>query len=264
MRERGKTATAGQCSPTVAYDPDIPMHHQIFLDLCKQIDEGLWVQRDDFPGGKELAERYEVSKITAERALDRLVKHGWIERARGRRPVVLRPPSRTDGDMPGLLKSGYSRSFSYELLANGPEIAPSEACEVFGVPAGTELWTVRRLRKWRGKPHSVTHNVQLVELGSRHKLTQLKSKPMLAILSAEGNVPVRATRQFSVRPVSGLEANSLDLTLGQPALAATFAMFDASDAVLQWVRIQLHPDVRTPLENQDLIAGTGWLSGEHL
>jgi GntR family transcriptional regulator len=263
---KGQPAGNGAGGPgqPAMYDPDIPMQHQIFLDLCKQIDEGLWVDKDEFPGGKELAQLYGVSKITAERALDRLVEHGWIERTRGRRPRVLRGPSPAGGDMPGLLRTGFSRPFTYSSLSNGPATAPVEACEAFGVSAGTTMWTVRRLRTWQRRPHSVTHNVQPLETGARHKKAELESKPMLAILAGQGKSLARATRQFSVRQVSGLEASALDITLGQATLAATFTMYDTGGSPLQWVRIQLHPDVRTPLESQDVAASTGWISREHL
>lgn len=262
--ERAERRLRPDEQPGLAFDPDIPMQHQIFLDLCMQIEEGLWIDRDDFPGGKELAQRYGVSKITAERTLDRLVEHGWIERSRGRRPRVMRGPPATGTEMPGLLRTGYSRPFKYSLLSHGPDIAPVEACHVFGVPPGTIMWQARRLRTWHGSPHSVTYNVQSTELGAQHKSAQLKAKPMLTILSALGKGPAHATRQFSVQPASALEASALKITLGQPTLAATFAMFDEDGAALQWVRIQLHPSARTPVESHDLTTSSGWISRENL
>jgi GntR family transcriptional regulator len=239
------------------------MQHQIFLDLCMQIGEGLWVDRDDFPGGKELAQWYGVSRITAERTLDRLVEHGWIGRSRGRRPRVMRGPSTADTEMPGLLRTGNSRPFKYSLLSHGPDIAPVEACHVFGVPPGTIMWQARRLRTWQGITHSITYNVQSTELGTQHDMAQLKARPMLTILSALGKTPVHATRQFSVQAASALEASALKTTLGQPTLAATFAMFDQDGAALQWVRIQLDPSARPPVETHHLTTGSGCISREN-
>jgi GntR family transcriptional regulator len=248
------------------YDPDIPMQHQIFVDLCKQITDGLWVDRADFPGGKELTEIYGVSKITAERVMDRLVEGGWIERTRGRRPTVIFRASAAPAKAltAGFLGTGHSRPFTYQLLSRAVAVAPSEACQVFGVPAGSRLWVARRLRKWQGIPHSVVHHVQLPTVGEGHRLADLKSKSMLAILAAEGKQLARATRQFSVRPASREDAHALDVTLGQPTLAATFVMYDDAENVLQWLRIQLHPSVETPLESYDTASGAGWVSPENL
>ena len=72
---------------------DIPLHHQIYLQVRTEINDGLWVGREGFPGEDGLAERFGVSVITARKALERLTTEGWVERSRGRRPRVIRAPA---------------------------------------------------------------------------------------------------------------------------------------------------------------------------
>ncbi|MGI9612274.1 MAG: GntR family transcriptional regulator [Acidimicrobiales bacterium] len=246
------------------YNPNIPIQYQIFLDLQKQMEDGYWVGRDDFPGAKELAESYGVGKITAERALERLVDAGWILRSRGRRPQVLRGPSEPITEMPGLLRTGKSRPFAYELLRSGIDVAPTESCRAFGLDPGSTTWTLRRLRRWKSEPHSITYNVQDPSVGEAHQLRGLKSKPMLGLLAAQGLAVARATRQMGLQRASNFEAQALEVPLGTATLAATFTMFAVDGRVIQWVRIQLHPDVRTPIEEIDLESGAGWTSDENL
>lgn len=246
------------------YNPNIPIQYQIFLGVQKQLEEGYWVGRDDFPGAKELAESYGVGKITAERALERLVEAGWIRRSRGRRPQVLRGPAEPIAEMPGLLRTGKSRPFAYELLQRGIGVAPTESCHAFGLEPGSEMWTLRRLRRWKGEPHSITYNVQDPSVGEAHQISGLESKPMLGLLAAQGSEVIRATRQMGLQQASNFEARALEVPLGTATLAANFTMFGTHGRVVQWVRIQLHPDVRTPIEEIDLKAGAGWRSDENL
>jgi hypothetical protein len=37
-------------------------------------------------------------------------------------------------------------------------------------PHGSELWHIRRLRTFEGRPHSATYNIQEPELGRLHSL----------------------------------------------------------------------------------------------
>jgi GntR family transcriptional regulator len=251
-------------SRATRYNPNIPIQYQIYLDLKEQLEGGFWVGRDDFPGAKELGEAYGVSKITAEGALDRLVSGGWIERSRGRRPQVLRGPLGPTKDMPGLLRTGRSKPFEYEPLHSGLDVAPSEACHAFDIPPGSKMWTVRRLRRWAGEVHSITYNVQTPEVGEAHTTRGLKSRPMVELLGAQERTVVRATRQMGIQRASNFEAQALEVSLGAATLGVAFTMFGPDGAVVQWVRIQLHPSVRTPLETHDLTSDTGWISDETL
>ena len=35
----------------MAFDPAVPLQHQIYLQVRSEIEDGLWLDRDDFPGG---------------------------------------------------------------------------------------------------------------------------------------------------------------------------------------------------------------------
>ena len=58
----------------MAFDPAVPLQHQIYLQVRSEIEDGLWLDRDDFPGERDLADRYGVSVITTRAALDRLAR----------------------------------------------------------------------------------------------------------------------------------------------------------------------------------------------
>ena len=93
----GDRDTGGDC-----VRPRRPVQHQIYLQVRSEIEDGLWLDRDDFPGERDLADRFGVSVITTRAALDRLAEEGWVERRRGRGTrAIHRPATRATGGGPG-------------------------------------------------------------------------------------------------------------------------------------------------------------------
>lgn len=246
---------------TGAFDPAVPLGHQIYLQLRAEIADGLWLNRPDFPGEQEAARRFGVSVITAKAALDRLAEEGWVERRRGRGTRALRPPSAPAAPPVPLLPVGPKRPFRYSVLFVTEEVAPADACRAFGLPAGSVLWQCSRLRSYGGRPHSVTHNAQLPEVGRRHSARALAHLPMGEILESEGHTRAAVRRHFGVTQAPGVVARHLGLTLADAVLEAVFTVEGVEGRALEWVRIHLHPRYKTPEESMDLHSGTWSAAG---
>ena len=171
-------------------------------------------------------------------------------------PRVIASPEVPPVPGPPLVSVGRRRLYGYTVLDAAVRTAPAEACRAFGVPPGTELWQCNRLRTFEGRPHSVTHNAQVVERGKRHTARRLATMPMTAIFSAEG-VEVASLRRSAraSRAPAGV-AEPLGLTLSDPVLVSTFTVHGPDEELLEWVRIYLHPDEAAPEERLDLRSGT--------
>ena len=251
-----------------AFDRAVPLQHQIYLQVRSEIEDGLWLDRDDFPGERELADRYGVSVITTRAALDRLADEGWVERRRGRGTRAIHRPDASIGSPgPALLPLPAPAgrvNYRYEVLESSVRIAPADACSAFGEPAGSELWQCSRLRTYLGRPHSVTRNAQRPELGLRHRAADLRRRPMAALLAAQG-IPalLHATPVPRRHRTCVGRGWRLDLTIVDPVLVATFTMHDTDRVCIEWVRIYVHPDHSAPDETMDLETGT-WTTTEWL
>ena len=68
----------------------IPLHYQISNELRKRLQNGEWNVGDLFPGDKELMTVYGVSSTTVRRAIDELVREGWLERKPGKGTFVIK------------------------------------------------------------------------------------------------------------------------------------------------------------------------------
>jgi GntR family transcriptional regulator len=238
-------------------DPDVPMHHQIYMQLRNEILDGLWVGRPDFPGDEELAAKCNVSIITSRQALVRLASEGLIRRERGRRPVISYDPSRVASrdPAPTMLPVG-AHPFAYTVLAYGLTIVPAEACIAFGLPAGSQLWSCNRLRRFQGRPHSVAQSVQRPEFGNQHTLEELERLPMVEIVQSGGKKITRLRRRLSVALPNANAARHLAISLQRPTLVYTYSLTDEEEKVIEWVRIYVHPEEPSPFETMNLIEHT--------
>jgi GntR family transcriptional regulator len=232
----------------------VPLTEQIYTVLKNEILDGLWVGRDVFPGEDEVAKRFGVSVITSRRALERLAADGFIERGRGRKGRVIHSPRRIALSASTVFPLN-STPFKYKVLRRGMDVASAEACDAFAVPHGSELWHIRRLRTFEGRPHSVTYNIQEPELGRLHSLKDLNKLPMAQILREAGMKPTELVRRVGVASPSVEVAKALGVPLHEPILTYTFTLLDSANKALEWVRIYCHPNEPAPQERIDFRTG---------
>ena len=82
-------------------------YRQIFDDLQKAIRDGRYPQGVALPSDEALTRRYGVSRITATKAMDELVKHGLVYRRRGSGTFATRAARRESGRL-GLIMPSLS------------------------------------------------------------------------------------------------------------------------------------------------------------
>jgi DNA-binding GntR family transcriptional regulator len=108
------------------------------------------------------------------------------------------------------------------------------------------------LRLLDGEPHSVTHNAQRPELGSRHTKKSLTNLPMATILEKVGIPLAYFTRRISAVSSPSFVAEHLNITLGTPTLLYTCTLHGQDRSIIEWIRIYLRPGVSPPPETFDL------------
>ena len=133
----------------------VPLHHQVYLDLRRGLDDGSWRPGDRLPPERELAEHYGCSLITVRRALTELAREGRIERTRGRGTTVLHP--RIERDF------AEAMSFSAEMQRRGldpetrliearPQSAGQAVATALRLEPGSPSIYIERLRLAGGEP----------------------------------------------------------------------------------------------------------------
>lgn len=92
----------------------IPVYYQIETDLKKRIMRQEWEVGGRLPGEVELAEQYDVSRITLRQALAELEKDGVIRKERGKGTFIASNPT------------PYVNSLSYAVVSKGYLFRPSD------------------------------------------------------------------------------------------------------------------------------------------
>ena len=134
----------------------VPMHHQVYLDLRRSLDDGTWQPGDRLPPERELAGHYGVSLITVRRALAELVHDGRIERTRGRGTFVLRPRLERDiASRASFADEMQERGLDPEtrLISARPESATASVAAALGLETGSPTLYLERLRLAGGEPY---------------------------------------------------------------------------------------------------------------
>ncbi|BCL83718.1 GntR family transcriptional regulator [Ktedonobacteria bacterium brp13] len=76
--------------------PSVPNYQRIIIALREEINQGTYTPGQSFITQQEVSRRFGVSRITADRALNELVREGLLERRRGRGTFVVERTKRAD------------------------------------------------------------------------------------------------------------------------------------------------------------------------
>ena len=135
-----------------------PIYHQLANILRRQISTGLLLPGDRVPSETQLCEQYEVSPMTARRALMALLDDDLVTAARGRgtfvKPLVLGTATFGLGTFQELFNGERTlvRFLSVTSTVSTPRISRKLA-----VPAGDKVISIRRLLLRDGEPVAYHH-----------------------------------------------------------------------------------------------------------
>ena len=142
----------------------VPLYQQVMDDLKGEIARGVYASGSRIPSEMELAKYYGVGRITVRRAIEELSRAGYLNRQQGRGTFVCAPKLKRK-----IRQKDDVQSFSDACRVNGMEpgarvisrkILPADSTEAqfFGVPVGTDLICVERVRTADGVPVMLENN----------------------------------------------------------------------------------------------------------
>ena len=123
-------------------EASIPLYQMIYNDIVNRIHSGQYKDGDRIPSEKELAEEFNVSRITSKKALEMMADKGLIDRAPGRGSFVRDESdtelkkmqhkgsgiNKTHGKLVGVIIPDFTESYGTELLSGIEKEAFDENC----------------------------------------------------------------------------------------------------------------------------------------
>jgi DNA-binding GntR family transcriptional regulator len=138
----------------------VPLYFQVAEQLERAIHEGELVAGDRIANEVTWADQLGVSRPTMRQAIQLLVDKGMLVRKRGVGTQVVRAPIRRTVELTSLYddlkRSGHHTSTDVlDLSRTG---ADEQTATRLGVPVGTPLWRLERVRHVDGKPLALMRN----------------------------------------------------------------------------------------------------------
>jgi GntR family transcriptional regulator len=218
--------------------PQLPRYYQIEQVILEQIQKKLIQPGAQLPSEAELAQQYQVSRITAKRALDDLVHQGWAFRQQGRGTFVAQARIREI--------SGF-RSFSEDIQARGlipssrvlffKEVEPdTTTLDKLHLLEGEQAYMLKRLRLADGDPVAVEVAYIPCKLCPGLLGEDLSAGSLFSILKTKYSlVPTWADAEIEAAEATKEEAKLLGIKVGNPVLIARRVTFSANYDVIESV-----------------------------
>ena len=224
----------------------MPLYHQIYLILRQKLLSGEFAYDDRIPSEQELVEEYEVSRITARRALDELAAEGLVVRQRGRGTRArFRPPtqpleSSVEGLLENLLAMGLETGVSlldFEYVTANDDVAKALACN-----SGTVVQRAVRVRSIENGPFSYLITYVPQDIGNKFDADDLANEPLLQLLERSGVIVDGAKQSISATMADADVAAHLDTEVGAPLLVIKRVVSDKDGRPVEYIRALYRPD----------------------
>nr|WP_205680249.1 GntR family transcriptional regulator [Brenneria salicis]NMN91855.1 GntR family transcriptional regulator/GntR family mannosyl-D-glycerate transport/metabolism transcriptional repressor [Brenneria salicis ATCC 15712 = DSM 30166]RBP59905.1 GntR family transcriptional regulator [Brenneria salicis ATCC 15712 = DSM 30166] len=212
----------------------IPFYLQIEQILSLQIRDNTLKPGDPLPTEAEMCEHYQVSRMTARKAVDYLVRQGLVTRLRGRGTYVAQPDTRIKVQLPldqhltsSEVASAVHRPIVNQLLHFSRQKASQDIASQLRLTENATIYYMIRLRLIDGIPFVYEQswmNGELFPDLNEHDLRESK----YAYLKAKGYDSVGSHKQIFAELPSSEVREALGLVRDEPVLRASVVAFFAS------------------------------------
>lgn len=215
-------------------ESSVPLYQQIAEPLTKLIMSGTIEPGRLIEDEVSLAQRLDVSRPTARRALQELVSSGLLVRRRGVGTRVT--PTHVHRQIgltslnADLEAAGYvtrTEVLYYQVQLADEEQAARLACDI-----GDEVVIIERLRWINDRPLGIMHNT--IPAPVAPSLTELTQKGLYACLSERGVKLATGAQTIGARVANEREANLLAIAPGAPLLSIERTAYGASGDIVEF------------------------------
>ena len=226
-------------------DIPTPLYHQLYTLLHNNILNGTIPNGSQMPTEQQLAEAFNISRITAKRALDELSAENLVKRHRGKGTYVTYEysPQPVRAPLIGMLQEieSMARRTDAKVIVLDQLNPPAEIREEFNMPAGETALRVIRVRSRDGEPFgyysSWTRGITK-KIGRK----TMESKPRLEIFRDHGLEITHVTQTLTAMAATDDVAAALDTKPGAPLLCLIRRSFDPDEQLVDYLHVLYNPD----------------------
>jgi GntR family transcriptional regulator len=218
-----------------------PLYKQLMQRLRNDITAGVYPAGERIPGEQALCGVYGVSRVTVRKALEEIVREGLLVRRQGKGTFVAQEKIKRDlGRITSFSDAcaQIGQTAQTRLIERRREAATGEDRATLGLPKGSEVLFICRLRLSDGEPVMLEYNRFSAELSFLE--TAPLTGSLYALLSSHGLIPSRAVHDISLGRANGQIGKLLNTRDGDALLLLDQVVYDQHDRPLhisrQWIR----------------------------
>ncbi len=224
----------------------IPLYHQLKSVILEAIQSGDLKPDDQLPTESDLAQTYEVSKITVRQALRELADMGYVRREQGRGTFVARTrlelgPRELTSFTEEMRRHGLTAET--RVLEAGVMPADDTMAETLAVPARADIFVLKRLRIADGQPIGIQTAYIPLELAPGLPGEPMENASLYEILHLKyGRRPSHARETHSAVLMEAEDAELLGVQPGSAALTGERTTYLETGQPLEFVRSIMRGD----------------------
>lgn len=237
---------------SIDFHSHIPYYYQLIEILKQHISDGTWTPGDRIPSELELCDSYGVSRTVVRQALRELETDNFIVRRKGKGTFVAKPKINE-----GLIQK--LTGFYQDMVEKGlkpvtkvlyQQIVPATAkiADYLGVPTGTEIIDIERLRFINEEPIQLVTTYIPLHISPELINIDLSDRSLYEYLESQYNIKiVRGTRYIEAVLATEEEAKLLDIDEGDPLIMLDSVSYSETGQVVEYYHA-LHRGDRSRFE----------------
>ncbi len=219
-------------------DNSIPLYMQLKNIIKGKIDSGEIGINDKIPSEAELAEQYEVSRITVRSALSELVTDGYLVKKQGKGTYASKPKlSRPIEDSLGFSESCKAAGFEAMSVVLKREVLPAtdKLKDMLKLSEKDQVLYIQRLRLANGEPLMLENNYY-----SYNNYSFLMKEPLTGslydLLRENKNIDCDRSLKtiISVITADQEKAKILNVSIGEPLFVIDTVAADTKDVPIHY------------------------------
>jgi GntR family transcriptional regulator len=204
----------------------LPIYYQIKQTIKRWIIDKEFQSLEKIPSENDLAEKFDVSRLTVRQAIAELIQEGFLIRKRGEGTFVTDNVSLIDScsfEFKGLIDDVFFAQIS-EIKNRSVKIANQVAPKLIREklelsPEDEEVTQIKRVRYFRDKLFTYSVNYLPTEIGARINEKALYEKSLLQVLEQDLGIPLTEAIQRIEASFADQEvAENLAIPSGTPIL----------------------------------------------
>jgi GntR family transcriptional regulator len=213
----------------------VPLYHQLAEQLIAAISDGTLRPGDPFENELAMSDRLSLSRPTVRRAISELVNKGLLVRRRGIGTTVANQMVHRKAELTSLYDdlAREGRTPRTDVLSLHSEAQDDRAAEALGLPTGTPLVAIVRLRYAGDAPLAIMRN-WLPPTMNDLTVDQLQEDGLYALLRARGIRPTVARQRIGARNATAEERRTLHMSKAEPLVTMTRSAYDADGSPVEF------------------------------